>query len=113
MVTKNVTCSECGYSFDVDDEIKDEQDKIYVNCPKCNTTLEIDATSTTASWLPCLPFTGPEKSCLAGWIRMRGRVPEYVNYAGQSLSREEAIKEVGLAEVLYWDSKHGYKHEEG
>lgn len=53
MVTKNVTCSECGYSFDVDDEIKDEQDKIYVNCPKCNTTLEIDATSTTASWLPC------------------------------------------------------------
>lgn len=75
-------------------------------CCLCGGELIIDIeTEHEDGHLGCVPFTGPERKLLSGILRMRGQAPIYVAFDGRRLTREEAVAEVGEAEVQHIEAR--------
>jgi DNA-directed RNA polymerase subunit RPC12/RpoP len=102
------TCIKCGSEFRFEND-GTENDKVTTTCPECGADISVSLAGVDdGSWLPCLPFEGPENKLLAGILIMRSGPATYVTFDGRHLTRKQAIEEVGESEVKYWERKRSY-----
>jgi len=85
MVTPIGTCPHCGKEFQVVGGVDDDGKK-----------------------LTCIPFEGPERPLLTGILILRSGPATYIGATGLRWSRREAIANVGISEVEYWERRRGY-----